>query len=165
MINLIAAIGKNNELGRDGELCFRIKDDMKFFKETTMGHKVIMGRKTWESLPGKLPGRENIVISRHDVAGADKVFHSARELIDLYELDGPRSGEEVFVIGGGMVYTEFLPFADTLYLTEVEAECKEADSFFPKFDRARYNKFEIKKGEENGLKYSINQYDAIKDGK
>ena len=76
MISLFAAIGKNRELGKDGELIFRLPEDMKYFKKTTMGHPVLMGRKTWESLPRKLPGRKNIVVSRHEVEGADEVIHN-----------------------------------------------------------------------------------------
>ena len=81
MISIIAAIGKNNELGRGGDLVFHIPEDMRYFKDTTTGHKVVMGRKTWESLPHKLPGRENIVVSSRDVTGI------------CYGYDGqPRSG-------------------------------------------------------------------------
>ena len=93
MISLIAAIGKNRELGKNGDLVFHIKEDMKYFKEMTMGHKVLMGRKTWESLPGKLPGRENIVVSRHEVPGADMVIHDLGEFLR----ENAESEEEVFL--------------------------------------------------------------------
>ena len=81
MFSLIAAIGKNGELGKDNQLIFHIKDDMKFFKETTEGHKVVMGHKTWDSLPGKLKNRENIVISRHDFDGPDLIIHDINGFI------------------------------------------------------------------------------------
>ena len=81
MFSIIAAIGKNRELGLNGQLIFHIKEDMKFFRETTSGHKIVMGRKTWESLPGKLPNRENIVISRHPVDDADTTITDLTEFI------------------------------------------------------------------------------------
>lgn len=154
MFSLIAAIGKNRELGKNGELIFHIKDDMKFFRETTTGHKVLMGRKTWESLPGKLKNRENIVISRHEVEGADQSVNDLAKFIAEYK-DTP---EEIFVIGGGMVYTELLPHAKRLYLTEVDATDANADSFFPEFDKSAYTKELIRKGKDNDLTYSIIRY-------
>lgn len=154
MISLIAAIGKNRELGKDGELIFRLPEDMKYFKKTTMGHPVLMGRKTWESLPRKLPGRKNIVVSRHEVEGADEVIHNLGD----YLKDVADSDEEIFVIGGGMVYFEALPYASKLYLTEVEAEEPEADAFFPEFDRDRFICEIVGKGEEENVKYSFKVY-------
>ena len=154
MISLIAAIGKNRELGRGGELCFRIPEDMKYFKDTTMGHKVLMGRKTWESLPaGGLKGRENIVVSRHEVPGADLVIHDLAGFLQ----ENAESEEEIFVIGGGMVYFESLPYAARLYLTEVDAEC-EADAWFPEFDMDKYNREVIKKGQHDELGYTFVKY-------
>lgn len=158
MISLIAAIGKNRELGRGGKLLFQIPEDMKFFRETTMGHKVVMGRKTWESLSGKLEGRENIVISRREVAGADRSVAQLSQLIN--ELSGAQ--EEVFVIGGGMVYYEMIPYADKLYLTEVDEAVADADTFFPDFERADYRREILQTGEQNGHKYTISCYTRIK---
>lgn len=154
MISLIAAIGKNRELGKDGKLIFRLPEDMKYFKKTTMGHPVLMGRKTWESLPRKLPGRKNIVVSRHEVEGADEVIHNLGD----YLKDVADSDEEIFVIGGGMVYFEALPYASKLYLTEVEAEEPEADAFFPEFDRDRFICEIVGEGEEDNVKYSFKVY-------
>ena len=159
MFSLIACIGKNRELGTKGQLIFHIKEDMKFFKETTMGHKILMGRKTWESLPGKLPGRDNIVISLHPVEGADLTVSNLQQFISEHQ----NSDEEIFVIGGGMVYFELLPYAKFLYLTEVDSVNPSADSFFPNFDKTLYKKTIIKKGSENGLNYSIVKYIAIND--
>lgn len=154
MISVIAAIGKNWELGRKGQLVFHIKEDMKYFKEMTLGHKVVMGRKTWESLPGKLPGRENIVVSRHEIEEADEVVH---DLIGFLE-DNKDTEEEIFVIGGGQVYVEALPYAKNIYLTEVDAEVGDADAFFPEFDKSEYKKEIIKKGQEDGLTYTFVKY-------
>ena len=154
MISLIAAVGKNNELGKDNALLFHIKDDMRFFKETTMGHKVLMGRKTWESLPQKLPGRENIVVSRGEAHGADRVVHD----LDEFLRDNENTEEEIFVIGGGQVYVEALPYAKNVYLTEVEAEDDDVDAYFPDLDKSKYDRQVIKEGQENELKYSIVKY-------
>lgn len=154
MFSIIAAIGKNRELGRDNQLIFRIKDDMRFFRETTSGHLVVMGRNTWESLPGKLPGRKNIVVSRGSVDGADEVVNDLDEFVKA----GLASDEEIFVIGGGAIYREFLPFAKNLYLTEVDAECETADTFFPEFDADLYERKVLKEGAEGDLKFKIIKY-------
>jgi len=153
MISIIAAIGKNNELGKGNDLVFHIKEDMKYFRETTSGHTVAMGRKTWESLPGKLKDRTNIVFSRHDVEGADQ---SVSDIIKFAE-ENKDTTEEVFIIGGGSIYKEFLPYAKCLYLTEVDASA-EADVFFPEFDKSKYDKEIIKKGSENGIEYTFAKY-------
>lgn len=157
MLSLIAAIGKNRELGRQGELIFRIPEDMKFFRETTKGHKVLMGRKTWESLPGKLKDRENIVVSRHEVPGADRSVSDLKGFIE----ENKDTEEEIFVIGGGMVYFETLPQAQRLYLTEVDATAPEADAWFPEFDKSKYSRKMIKKGQSDDLAYEIVCYEKV----
>lgn len=155
MLSLIAAIGKNRELGKDNRLLFSIPEDTRFFQETTMGHKVLMGRKTWESLPGKLRGRTNIVVSRNPVEGADEWVKDLGRF--LQEKQDTR--EEIFVIGGGMVYFEALPYAKQIYLTEVEAGAPEADSWFPEFDKSQYKRTVIEKGQSNELAYVIACYE------
>ena len=154
MFSLISAIGTNNEIGHKGNLIFHIKEDMKFFKETTTGHSVVMGRKTWESLPGKLPNRKNIVISNREFTGPDQIIHDIKAFIRKHQ-DTP---EEIFIIGGGTIYQQFLPHAKALYLTEVDASDPTADAFFPSFDKTKYDTIIIKEGTENGLTYSINKY-------
>ncbi len=158
MFSIIACIGKNRELGLKGGLVFHIKDDMKFFKETTMGHPVIMGDRTFASLPQALPGRTNYVLTHHP----ENLSETAVPVTDLEEFiakyaDSP---EEVFVIGGGFVYNEFLPYADNLYLTEVDATA-EADTFFPEFDKTQYNKTIIKKGQSDDLTYAFAKYTKL----
>lgn len=154
MFSIIAAIGKNWELGKKNNLIFHIKEDMKFFKETTSGHKIVMGRKTWESLPGKLPNRTNIVLSTHNVEGPDEVVHDITKFI----ADNKDTDEEIFVIGGGSVYMEFLPVASKIYLTEVDAEDQEADTYFPEFDKTKFDRKIIKKGSEDDLTFAICLY-------
>lgn len=154
MFSLIAAVGKNLELGKNGKLIFRIKEDMKYFKDTTMGHKVVMGRKTWDSLPSKLPGRENIVVSRHEIDGADQVVHDLKSFID----ENKDTSEEIFVIGGGQIYVEFLPFAKEIYLTEVDAVEPKADAYFPEFDKSLYNREVIREGKDDDLAFTFVKY-------
>lgn len=154
MFSIIAAIGKNRELGQNGDLVFHIKEDMKYFRDTTKGHKIVMGRKTWESLPGKLPNRENIVISRYPVDGADATITDLADFIKQNE----NTSEEIFIIGGGMVYATFLDHAKSLYLTEIDAAAPAADTFFPDFDKSKYDKTIIKKGSENDLTYAFAKY-------
>lgn len=153
MFSIIAAIGKNHELGKNNQLVFHIKEDMQFFRDTTRGHTVIMGHKTWDSLPGKLPGRKNIVISRGDVEGADEVVHDLPQFI----AENENTDEEIFVIGGAFVYNEFLKYAKNLYLTEIDAAA-DADTFFPQFDKSKYEKTIIKEGQENGVKFVFTKY-------
>lgn len=153
MFSLIAAIGKNKELGKNGELVFHIKDDMKFFRDTTKGHKIVMGRKTWESLPGKLPNRTNIVISSRDFDGPDEIIHD----LDDFIAKNKDTEEEVFVIGGGKIYAEFLPIAKNLYLTEIDADA-DADTYFPDFDKNNYDKQIIMEGKADDLVFVISKY-------
>lgn len=150
IISMIAAVGKNAELGKGNDLIWHFKEDMKFFKETTMGNTVIMGRKTFESLPKALPNRKNIVITNNkDYSAEDAVVvHSPDEALALAE------SEEVFIIGGGRIYSRFLPLADKLYLTEIEAECESADTFFPHFDKSLYDAEQLSSYDVNGTKFS-----------
>ncbi len=154
MFTIIAAVGKNHELGKDNQLIFHLKEDMKFFRDQTTGHKVVMGSKTWDSLPGKLKNRENIVISRRDFPGPDRIIHD----LDAFIKENQNNDEEIFIIGGGTVYHQFLPYAKNLYLTEVDASDPSATTFFPDFDRTEYKKEIIKKGSENDLVYTISKY-------
>ncbi len=153
MFSIIAAIGKNNALGKNNDLIFHIKEDMKFFRATTVGHKVVMGRNTWQSLPKKLKGRENIVVSSNKIKGADKTISNLEAFIKD-NLDTP---EEIFIIGGGSIYEQFLPYAKNLYLTEVNAS-PEADIFFPRFDKKRYHRKTLQTGEQYDLTYKIIKY-------
>lgn len=150
-ISMIAAVGKNLELGKNNDLIWHFKEDMKFFKETTMGHPVIMGRKTFESLPKALPGRKNIVISTNPEYKADgaEVVASVEEAIKLAEVEDT----DAFVIGGGRIYTEFLPYADNLYLTEINADCPDADTYFPEFNKSDYIKEIVNFYDVNGTEF------------
>lgn len=154
MFSIISAIAKNNAIGKDNDLVFHIKEDMKFFRETTRNHTVIMGKKTWESLPGKLKDRKNLVISHTEVEDADGTITD----LDKYIEENKETDEEIFVIGGGSIYKYMLPHSKYLYLTEVDAE-PEADIYFPEFDRKQYKKETLKTGTEGDLKFVINRYE------
>lgn len=148
-VSMIAAVGKNLELGKNNNLIWHFKEDMKFFKDTTMGHIVVMGRKTFESLPKVLPGRKNIVISsnaEYQAQGAT-VVTSVEKALQIAD------NEEVFVIGGGKIYAEFLPYADKLYLTEIDAECADADTYFPHFNKSDYIKEIINYYDIDGVEF------------
>lgn len=148
-VSMIAAVGKNLELGKNNDLIWHFKEDMKFFKDTTMGHTVVMGRKTFESLPKALPGRKNIVISsnaEYQAQGAT-VVTSVEEALQIAD------NEEIFVIGGGKIYAEFLPYADKLYLTEIDAECEDADTYFPHFNKSDYIKEIINYYDIDGVEF------------
>ena len=157
MFSLIAAIGKNRELGKNGQLIFRIKEDMQFFRQTTLHHTILMGHKTWDSLPGKLKDRQNLVVARNPVPGADQTITDLPAFIAAHQ----HSPEEIFVIGGGMVYFELIPYATTLYLTEVDTTDPDADTFFPQFDKSLFTRQIIKKGSDHGLDYTFVKYHKI----
>ena len=150
-INIIAAIGKNNELGKNNDLIWKFKEDMKFFKETTMGHPVVMGRNTYESLPKILPGRKNIVISRSEIINNEiEIYKSIKDFLNMYK----DYEDDVFIIGGAMIYNEFINISDKLYLTEIEDECNDADVYFPAFDKKYFDKDIISEKEENNIKFN-----------
>ena len=149
--SLIAAIGENRELGKKGGLVFKIPGDLKFFKTTTLGHPVFMGLNTWRSLPGKLPQREHYVLapSTDDVP---KDLHAVTDLEQFIQ-DHRDDSEEFFVIGGGMVYTQMLPYCNKLYLTEVHSSDKDADTFFPAFKKSAYTKTILGHGQDGDISY------------
>ena len=153
MFSIIAAVGKNNALGKNNDLIFHLKEDMDFFRKTTTGHKVVMGSRTWYSLPAKLKNRENIVVSEEIIPKADKTVSDLKDYI-AKNIDTP---EEIFIIGGGSIYAQFLPYAKHLYLTEVD-DSPEADVFFPEFDRRNYRRKTIKHGNQGELKYTFVKY-------
>lgn len=139
LIAMIAAQGENREIGLNNQLLWHISDDLKYFKRTTMGKPVVMGRKTYESIGRPLPGRKNIVISRSGFE-AEGIFvcSSLDEAVDLAKEAACESGaEEVVIMGGAQIYELMLPRTDVLYLTEVH-KAYEADSFFPAFDRSEW---------------------------
>lgn len=135
MITIIAAIAENGAIGMGNSLLWHIPEDLKRFKRITMGHNLIMGRKTWDSLPRRpLPGRENIVMTKNRCECSDQCL-CASSPEDALSKCSP--GKEIFIIGGEMVYREFIPVADRLMITHVHREY-EADTFFPGFDPSEW---------------------------
>ena len=139
-LSIIAAIGKNNELGKNNDLIWKFKDDMRFFKNMTIGRKVVMGRKTFESLPGLLEGRKHIVLTRSNIEFPEEVevFKSTKQFVNQYQ----NTDEEIFNIGGASIYKELLDYADNLYLTEID-DSKDADVYFPNFDKKDFTRHEL----------------------
>lgn len=141
MIHLIAAVDRAGGIGIDNHLLCHLPADLKHFKELTMGHAMIMGRKTFESLPGILPGRPHYVLTRQkgygDSVPGINVFASVEAICDYLQPE-----QDYFVIGGESIYEAFLPLADSLYLTEIE-ETFEADAFFPKWNDTEWAATEI----------------------
>lgn len=131
-IVIIAAVAKNGVIGKDNKLPWHLPEDLKHFKALTMGYPMIMGRKTWESLPGRLPGRPHIVVTRDAGYQADgaEVVHSLEDAIAA----AGRHSDTVFVIGGAEIYAQAVVLADRMELTEVNLEAS-GDAHFPEFDR------------------------------
>ena len=155
MISIIAAIGKNRELGRGNDLIWHIKEDLKNFKNLTMGKDIVMGKNTYESLPKHLEGRKYIVLSS-SLSEIEKglLFNDFNKLLEfIKDID-----EEVMIIGGASIYKLFLPFANKLYLTEIESEEK-ADVYFPDFNKEDYKCNVVSTNEVDGLKYSFVIYE------
>ena len=154
-LSLIVAIGKNRELGKDNDLIWHFKDDMKFFRKTTNNKTIIMGRKCFLSLPGLLPNRKHIILS------TNKEYHVDGAIVmnDMYEvLDYVKNtDDECFVIGGAQIYEMFLPYCNNLYITEID-DAKDADVYFPEIDYELYNRNVIEEKEENNIKYKILLY-------
>lgn len=155
-ISLIAALGHERAIGKNNQLLWNLPGDMKRFKELTQGHPVIMGRKTWESLPEKfrpLPGRTNFVVTKsgwYEAAGAQTAFSFPEALSYAKEAPG---AEEIFVIGGGELYRAALPFASRLYLTLVDDNTP-GDVTFP--DYSDFTKELSREAhEENGIRYEF----------
>lgn len=135
-INLIVAIGKDNEIGLNNDLLWHIREDLQYFKRTTKKHIIIMGRKTLLSLPnGPLKYRDNIVITKDKDFKCDGAYivHSIEESLKVAQSLNDSGEKKIFVIGGASIYEQFMPLVDYLYITHVFENFK-ADKFFPKID-------------------------------
>ena len=153
-IKIIAAIGKNNELGINNELIWHLKEDLKFFKEETTGHKIVMGYNTFLSLPKLLPERTHIVLTHHEINNKEvMVFSNFEELLNYLKM----LDEEVYVIGGSSIYKLFLNIANELILTEIDSEAL-ADAYFPIFNKEEYDKELIDEHIENTISYKHVRY-------
>lgn len=159
-VSIIAAIGKNNELGKDNNLIWRFKEDLKSFKEYTMGKPMVMGYNTFYSLRGgkPLPGRKHIVLTSNHENEIEKneqivIVHNMEELLEYIET----YKDEMMVIGGASLYVKMLKYAKKMILTEIDAEDK-ADAFFPEFDKNEWNQETVYDSCENGIEYKRKIY-------
>ena len=130
-ISLIVARAKDNAIGKDNDLLWKIKDDLRLFKRTTAGHVVIHGRKSFESIGKPLPNRSNIIVTRSNEYKADGAFvtHSLAEALEL--ANSLEQNGEIFILGGAEIYRQSLGLVDRMYLSEVDAQFPNADAFFP----------------------------------
>lgn len=152
MISMICAVGKNRGIGFENKLPWHLPEDLRHFKKITMGHCIIMGQKTFESIGKALPGRKNIILTldRDYKAENCEISNNLEEIANKYK----DSEEEVFVIGGASIYRQFIKYAKKLYLTLVD-DFPQADAFFP--DYSEFNQIISESGlrEENGIKYKF----------
>lgn len=160
MISLIVAMDNNNVIGYKNDMPWHLPNDLKYFKEITSGHTIIMGRKTFDSLGRVLPNRKHIVLTRGDVDFPEgvEVMHQIEE-IKQYANEYPN--DEVFIIGGGHIFEQVLPFADRLYITKID-EVFKGDVFFPKIDERNWleiSKKHVEKNEKNPHAHTFYVYD------
>lgn len=160
MVNIIVAVADNWAIGKDNQLLWHISEDLKFFKRTTLGCPVVMGRRTFESIGRPLPKRTNIVVSIGFDAPEGVLVASSLE--QALELAGGGSCEsDVFVIGGGQIYAQSMDLAQKLYITHVHTVIEDADAFFPAIDPQVWqveSRSELYNDEESGYDYEFVVY-------
>lgn len=161
-VSAIAAAAKNRVIGSDNEIPWYLQEDFRFFKRTTLNHHIIMGRKTFDSIGKPLPKRTNIVITRNPyfVASGVIVVNSLEAALEIASENGET---EAFIIGGGTIYEQSLPYLDTIYYTEVQTTL-EGDTFFPKLDLTQWKSSEImsqKANEKNDFDFIINRLERL----
>lgn len=137
---IVVAVPKNNAIGKNNDLLWHLPDDFKFFKETTRGHHILMGRKTYESLGKPLPTRTSVVITSREDFTLPEGHHVVRSLEEGLALGEKKGLEEIMIIGGGRVYKESLEkgLVDKMHITEIDAEPDGADTFFPEYDKSEW---------------------------
>ena len=160
MVSIIVAVAQNGVIGDKNALLWHISEDMRFFKRTTSGHPVIMGRKTYDSLGRPLPNRTNVVISRtaEHIEGC-QIARSLEEAIALFPAE-----EEIFIIGGAQIYALALEVADRIYLTRVEHDY-EGDTLFPKWDESKWQLVDSEAypcGEKYPYPFAFERYERVK---
>lgn len=156
-ISIISALAKNRTIGINNTLPWRLPEDLKYFKALTLGHHILMGRKTWESIGRALPGRTTVIITRGDYKAPEGVIvaNSLQDAIDACGAD-----DEIFFVGGAQLYAQALPLADRLYLTEIRSEV-EGDAWFPEYDRSHWKEVsrDSRIDEASELEYDFVVYD------
>lgn len=160
MISIIVAIARDNAIGRKNNLLWHISEDLKYFKKVTLGHPVIMGRKTFESIGRPLPGRKNIVVSKSGNISNPSV-EKAEDLEELLKYLRRKRKEEYFVIGGASIYAKAMQYAHRLYVTKIYAKADDADAFFPQIDERLWETLEespVLHDEENNIDFQFIVY-------
>ena len=161
-ISLVVAAAENNSIGKNNQLLWHLPNDLKFFKNTTWGMPVIMGRKTFEAVNKPLPGRFNIVITRQQGWKAEGVIEAAG-LQDALRKAAETNCKEAFVIGGGEIYSQSIDIADKIYLTRVHANI-DGDTFFPIIDESKWqltSNQDLVADEKNAFAYSFQTWERI----
>lgn len=165
MLSIIVAVAQNGAIGRDNGLLWHISEDLKYFKATTTGHPVIMGRKTYESVGRPLPGRRNIVLTRGglEIPQIKNPQTTSMEVVDSLEkvLEIAAGDEEFFIMGGGMLYNATFGLADKLYITRIFAAAEDADTFFPDVNEEEWivvKEGEVLHDEENDIDFQFVVY-------
>lgn len=158
MISFLLAMDKNRVIGKKNDMPWHLPADLSYFKKTTTGHPIVMGRKTHESIGKALPGRRNIIVTRSldYTAEGCEVVHSVNEAIDLFHTD-----EEVFVIGGAELFDTFFPYADRLYITYID-ESFDGDTYFPEMNEDEWKRIFTKEGtrdEKNPYSFTFLVYE------
>lgn len=158
-INIIVAMANNRAIGKNNQLLWHLPNDLQFFKRTTMGCPIIMGRKTYESIGRLLPGRQNVIISRsaeYQVEGAT-ICHSLKEAVDTI------GNDKIFVIGGGEIYKQTMHMASNLFITKVDTQI-EGDTYFPEIEASQWKLTwaeEQTKDEKNNLAHTFQKYERV----
>jgi dihydrofolate reductase len=162
MISIIVAIGKNNVIGVNNSLPWKLPADLKYFKENTLGKTIVMGLKTFESIGGKpLPGRKTIILNNNEEYKVPEGCRVAKSIENLLEIT--KNENEVMICGGASVYRQFLPLADRLYITFVHGDF-EGDTFFPEFNLNEWKEIKRinnKADEKNNCDYSFVIYEKL----
>lgn len=164
-ISAIVALARNGVIGVNNQIPWYLPADLRFFKKTTMGHHVIMGRRTFMSIGKALPGRTNIVVSRNPFFLAEGVF-VAHSLVEALQMALANGETEAFVIGGGDLYAQSMPYLDKLYVTRVDADVT-GDTYFPQILSDQWKQVSCTgypSDDRNAHPYAIEQYERISDG-
>lgn len=161
MINIIVAMGMNNEIGKHNNLLCKLGDDMRLFRMITEGHIVVMGRKTFDSIRKPLPNRMNVVLTN------DSKYHVPEEVATINGIEPLlllSKEREIFIIGGGEVYKQFLPYADSLYITKIHYSFDDADAFFPEYDTVGWRivtEMNFPKNDRNEYPFTFTYYERV----
>ncbi|MGE0615754.1 MAG: dihydrofolate reductase [Bacteriovoracia bacterium] len=162
-VSLIAAMSRNRVIGAENKLPWHIPEDLKWFRDKTAGHPVVMGRKTFESIGSKpLPKRENLVVTRQADFPATpgvRIFNSLEAALDWLKANDVPGKDEVFIVGGGQIYEQSLPYADRIYLTVIHQDF-EGDSHFPEFNETQFA-VTARIDREQPIPFSFLTYDRV----